>query len=106
MHRFLVWAAFSSMACAQVSSEPNATFTGSANEQRAAQAETALRAMPTLPPPPAGKSTEIGGTLLKVDLVRDQLTLHVFGGGTMKIFFDARTQVFRDGQRGSLRRLK
>ena len=106
MHRFLVWAAFSSMACAQVSLAPDPTFTGGAKEQRAAQADTVLGAMPNLPPRPSGKSTVIGGTLLKVDPVRDQLTVHVFGGGTMKIFFDARTQVYRDGQRVSLQDLK
>lgn len=106
MHRFLLWAVFSSMACAQVSSAPDPTITGSAREQRPAQADTALSAMPNLPPPPSGKSTVIGGTLLKVDPVRDQVTVHVFGGGSMKIFFDARTQVYRDGQRVSLHDLK
>lgn len=106
MYRFLVWAAFSSMAWAQVSPAPDPTLTGTPKEQRAAQADAALGAMPNLPPVPAGKSTVIGGTLLKVDPVRDQGTVHVFGGGSMKIFFDARTQVYRDGQRVSLSDLK
>jgi hypothetical protein len=38
--------------------------------------------------------------------VRDQLTLRVYGAHPMKILFDERTQVYRDGQRVSLRALK
>lgn len=106
MHRFLVWAIFSSMACAQVSSPPDSTFAGDNTGQRAAPANAALSTLPNLPPLPSGKSTVIGGTLLKVDPVRDQLTVRVFGGGNMKILFDGRTQVYRDGQRVSLRDLK
>jgi hypothetical protein len=53
-----------------------------------------------LPPIPTGKSTVIGGEIRNVDPVRDQITLKVFGGNdTMKILFDERTQVYRNGQR-------
>jgi hypothetical protein len=38
--------------------------------------------------------------------VRDQFTLKVFGGKPMKILFDERTQVFRDGKRTPLRELR
>jgi hypothetical protein len=41
-----------------------------------------------------------------VDLVRDQLTLNVFGGKSLKVLFDARTQVYRDGLRTPLRDLR
>jgi hypothetical protein len=52
---------------------------------------------------PRGKSTVIGGMISGVDPVRDQLTLKVFGGGRpMKILFDERTQVYRDGVKTSL----
>lgn len=44
-------------------------------------------------------STVIGGEIKYVDPVRDQLSLKVFGGKTVKIVFDERTQVYRDGQR-------
>jgi hypothetical protein len=54
---------------------------------------------------PKGKSTVIGGAIRTVDPVRDQLTLKVFGGHSMKIFFDERTQAFRDGKKISLRDL-
>ena len=53
-----------------------------------------------LPPMPPGKSTVIGGEIRTVDPVRDQIALKVFGGNqTMKIFYDERTQVYRNGQR-------
>jgi hypothetical protein len=52
---------------------------------------------------PRGKSTVIGGMISGVDPVRDQLTLKVFGGGRpMRILFDERTQVYRDGVKTSL----
>lgn len=48
--------------------------------------------------PLKGKPTIIGGTVTKLDLVRDELTIRVFGSKqTMKILFDPRTRVFRDG---------
>jgi len=56
-----------------------------------------------LPPVPKGKSTILGGEILNVDPVRDQLTLKVFGERPMKILFDERTEVYRDGKRVPLR---
>jgi hypothetical protein len=41
-----------------------------------------------------------------VDHVRDQFTLNVFGGRTLKVLFDARTQVYRDGLKSDLRGLR
>jgi hypothetical protein len=56
---------------------------------------------------PRGKSTVIGGTISSVDPIMDQLTLKVFGGRRpMKILFDERTQVYRDGVKTSLRDLR
>ncbi|HTF63294.1 MAG TPA: hypothetical protein VK638_11350 [Edaphobacter sp.] len=54
---------------------------------------------------PQGKSTVIGGTISIVDPVTDELTLQVFGGRRMKILFDERTEVYRDGAKTSLRDL-
>ena len=59
-----------------------------------------------MPPVPRGKSTIFGGEIRELDPVRDQLTLRVFGDRPMKILFDERTQVFRDGKRISLRELR
>lgn len=51
---------------------------------------------------PKGKSTVIGGTISTVDPVTDALVLKIFGGKRMKILFDERTQVYRDGTKASL----
>jgi hypothetical protein len=66
----------------------------------------AMKALPELLPQPKGKATLIGGTVLKIDRVRDQMTLNVFGGGKMRILFDARTHIYRDGAVSSLRDLQ
>jgi hypothetical protein len=54
-------------------------------------------APPTIPAIPEGKSTVIGGEVRKVDRVRDELTVAVFGGRDIRALFDERTKVFRDG---------
>jgi hypothetical protein len=60
-----------------------------------------------LPPMPPGKSTVMGGEIRNVDPVRDQFTLKVFGGNqTIKILYDERTQVYRNGDRLSVLNLK
>jgi hypothetical protein len=70
----------------------------------AARAESASGDLLAMPP---GKSTVIGGRISSVDPVMDQLTLKVFGGGRpMKVLFDERTQVYRDGVKTSLRDLR
>lgn len=43
-----------------------------------------------------------GGTIRSVDPVRDQLILNVYGTKPMKILFDERTQVYRDGVKAPL----
>jgi hypothetical protein len=55
---------------------------------------------------PRGKSTVIGGSIRAVDSVRDQLTLNVFGGRKLKVLFDERTQVYRDGLKTPLHDLR
>jgi hypothetical protein len=70
--------------------------------QAASSMEGASGSLPALPPMPQGKTTVIGGTIHDVDPVRDQFTLKVFGGRPLKILFDERTQVYRDGARISL----
>jgi len=51
--------------------------------------------LPDLPPVPGSKATMIGGTIHRLDRVRDQVTLNVFGGGHTTILFDPRTKVYR-----------
>ncbi|MGA2848728.1 MAG: hypothetical protein ABSE46_07020 [Terracidiphilus sp.] len=67
--------------------------------------ESAAVDIPALPPVPGGKSTIMRGEMKKVDPVRDQITMKIFGQRPMKILFDERTQVYLDGKRTSLRYL-
>jgi hypothetical protein len=60
---------------------------------------------PALPPLPRGKSTILGGEIKSVDPVRDELILKVFGQHQVKVLFDERTQIFRDGNKIPLRDL-
>lgn len=62
--------------------------------------------LPDLPPTPKGKASLMGGTIRKIDHVRDQMTLEFFGGGSGKILFDGRTKVLRDGSPSTLKELK
>ncbi|HET8635530.1 MAG TPA: hypothetical protein VFL96_01630 [Acidobacteriaceae bacterium] len=67
------------------------------------QADTGAKsdkaAVSILPPPPSGTATVMGGVIRDLDPVRDQFKLDVFGGGKpVKVLFDARTRIFRDGK--------
>lgn len=53
--------------------------------------------LPDLPKLPSAKASLIGGTIGKLDRVRDQMTVEIFGGGKMTIAFDPRTHVLREG---------
>jgi hypothetical protein len=55
-----------------------------------------------VPPLPRGKSTIMGGQIRDIDQVRDQFVLHVYGEKPMKILYDGRTQLFKDGNKISL----
>ena len=54
--------------------------------------------LPELPALPPKNATLIGGTLERLDRVRDQMTVQVFGGGHMSALFDPRTRVYRGGK--------
>lgn len=58
--------------------------------------------LPDLPRVPAAKATLIGGTLERLDRVRDQVTVRVFGGGRMNVRFDPRTHVYRGGAEATI----
>jgi len=88
----------------------NVQFTGAQSEQLATSNSVATPVRPTdnsarLPPAPGGKSTIMGGEIRNVDAVRDQFSLRVFGEKPMKVLFDERTQVYRDGLKIPLRNL-
>jgi hypothetical protein len=107
MSRFLAIAILSGVALAQsASSGGSKSGQDQSVPQTALESEKTSTAAPALPPLPRGKSTVIGGTIRGVDAVRDQLTLDVFGGRTMKVVFDQRTHVYRDGVISGLRDLR
>jgi hypothetical protein len=52
--------------------------------------------IPDLPALSPKNTSLVGGTIKKLDRVRDELTVEVFGGGKMKVAFDTRTHIFQD----------
>jgi len=62
--------------------------------------------LPEPPSLPQGKATLVGGTLTKLDRVRDQITVRPFGGRDVRILFDGRTQIYRDGTKIPLTELR
>ena len=62
--------------------------------------------IPDLPPVPRKNATLVGGTLEKLDRVRDQVTVRVFGGGQMRVLFDPRTHVYRGQKEVTITDLK
>jgi hypothetical protein len=62
--------------------------------------------LPALPPVPEGVTTILGGAIRNLDPVRDRFSLDIYGQRPMRILFDERTQVFRDGVKTPLRDLR
>src|ERR1700685_581804 len=52
--------------------------------------------LPDLPKLPPAKASLIGGTVEKLDRLRDQLTIQIYGGGKLKIAFDPRTHILNN----------
>ena len=55
--------------------------------------------LPSLPPLPPGVSTILGGEIRGVNPVLDEFSLRIYGERPMKILFDPRTQIYRNGVR-------
>jgi len=106
MGRVLIVAILSAVALAQQPSSTGSKPAQDPADQIASKLEGPAVFLPDLPAMPRGKSTVIGGAIRDVDGVRDQLTLNIFGGRSMKVLFDARTQVYRDGAKASPRDLR
>jgi len=62
--------------------------------------------LPDLPSVPSTKASLIGGTIEKLDRVRDQITVRIFGGGKMTIAYDTRTHIFHNGTTASTSELR
>jgi len=106
MRHLLIVTILGGVALAQQPAAVQANATHEAGAQLASNLEAPAVFLPDLPAMPHGKSTVIGGSIRNVDGVRDQLTLNIFGGRSMKVLYDARTQVYRDGQKVALRDLR
>jgi hypothetical protein len=50
-----------------------------------------------VPPLPKGKVTLVGGRVKSIDHIRNRMEVESFGGGKLKVRFDERTRIFRDG---------
>src|SRR5258708_29887836 len=96
------------------STPPSSTFTRSTPSIELVQPTTdasetmvdPLSLVPDLPKLPAAKASLIGGNIGRLDRVRDQITVQVFGGGKMKISFDPRSRGYHDGAEASLADLR
>ena len=106
MGRFLIVVILSGVALAQLPAPADVKSAQITGDQLASKLESPAVFLPDLPAMPRGKSTVIGGSIREVDAVRDQLTLNIFGSRGMKVLFDERTQVYRDGLKASLRDLR
>jgi hypothetical protein len=62
--------------------------------------------LPDLPPVPHENATLVGGTIERLDHVRDRITVRLFGGGKETVLFDPRTQVYRGGKTSSVVHLR
>lgn len=63
--------------------------------------------LPELPPASShNKVSLIGGTVEKLDLVKDEFTVQVFGGGKLNIYFDPRSHIYSNGSEASISSLR
>jgi hypothetical protein len=59
-----------------------------------------------LPPLPKGQASLVGGTVARMDPIRDEFSVRPFGGGNVTIRLDVRTLVLRGTSHDSLRELR
>ncbi len=59
-----------------------------------------------LPPLPKGTVSLIGGTVIRVDPIRDRVVLRAFGGRDVSVDFDVRTRILRQETPVSTRELR
>jgi hypothetical protein len=62
--------------------------------------------LPDVPPVPRTNATLIGGTIERLDRVRDQMAVSVFGGGRMIVLFDPRTRIYRGAEEATMADLR
>src|SRR5437879_7945481 len=94
----VVWALLGSWA---QTSKPAAQGTQVEPSKRASDDETS-----DFPPLPKGTVSLIGGTVMKLDPIRDRIVLRAFGGRDVNLSFDVRTKVLRQETAVSTREIR
>jgi len=88
---------------------PNANIEPGQPADTSAEASIVVDPVSLLPDPkpiPTSKATLAGGTISKLDRVRDEIILQVFGGGRQKILFDPRTRIYQGQKETTVNSLK
>lgn len=102
MRRLIPMIVVGGIALAQASFSAASPTQPSASADATTEASTGVPPMPALP---AGETTILGGAIRSIDPVLDRFTLDIFGERPMKIQFDERTKLFRDGNPIPIRQL-
>ena len=98
LYRLPIVLLLTSVLVAQATQAPSAPSTQSGQTPAAMQARASRERDPLLdlPPLPETSVTLVGGTIIRLDRVRDRLIVRPFGGHDMEIAFDQRTKMLRD----------
>jgi len=102
---FVLWGAAMVFSPASARSQQLVSSQPAAEPDKAAENDNLASGLVSLPPLPPGKTTIMGGQIRNFDPVRDQFSLQLYRQRPMKILFDERTQVYRDGVRIPVRDL-
>jgi hypothetical protein len=102
MRRLIPMVVVGGIALAQASYSATTPTEPSTSADVRTEASTGVPPMPALP---TGESTILGGAIRNIDPVLDRFTLDIFGERPMRIQFDERTKLFRDGNPIPLRQL-
>jgi len=62
--------------------------------------------LPESPAIPPANATLVGGTIARLDRVRDRVVVRVFGGGQMVVLFDPRTSIVRGNKQAGIADLR
>ena len=96
-----------STAAASSASAPAAIKPGEALVDASAITLASPGPLPDLPPVSShNKVSLIGGTVEKLDRVKDEFTVQVFGGGKLNIYFDPRSHIYSNGKEASIADLR
>ncbi|HYH00715.1 MAG TPA: hypothetical protein VD837_16400 [Terriglobales bacterium] len=95
----LVLVSLAVVACAQNIGAVGATpaSTGASSTAEAAAQQSPPDPLLDVPPLPNTQVTLVGGIVTGIDRVKNKITVEAFGGKKMKMFFDERSHIYRDG---------